>query len=216
MGSQTKVRPQTRMPAAGKAAKKPERAGQAGSPSQHSRTAGRPRHGHTAGTLVGRDGREFRALLEAERLRLTAELAALERRAALIEDAPWTGGEGGDDDAMVDAAINQIERDRNSAVVENLRDLLTEIEHALARLRQGTYGICLGCGRPIHPRRLRAIPYATLCIACKEHEERARQAFGPATFREWRVLKTPKDWDEDEAAPGPEGRRGRIRGQVDA
>src|SRR5574344_243675 len=49
---------------------------------------------------------------------------------------------------------------------------LTLIENALDRIQQGKYGLCIKCGNPIPEARLEAIPYASLCIACKESEER--------------------------------------------
>ena len=48
-----------------------------------------------------------------------------------------------------------------------------QIEAALQRLDAGTYGVCERCGQPIPPRRLEALPYATLCVACQALEERA-------------------------------------------
>lgn len=48
---------------------------------------------------------------------------------------------------------------------------IEEIEEALERLREGTYGICRECGKAIPKRRLQVMPFATLCIACKEREE---------------------------------------------
>jgi DnaK suppressor protein len=153
--------------------------------------------------LTSHPGREFRRLLEAERRRLQRELDAVGRRAAADADMPRTGAEGGEDDALVDAAIHTLERDRDSAVESSLQALLAEIEQALARLRQGTYGICARCRRPISAQRLRAIPYATLCIECKEAQERVRPPFAAVPFREWRVFKPPRDVDDEEAPERP-------------
>jgi DnaK suppressor protein len=153
--------------------------------------------------MTGRPGPEFRRLLEAERRRLQMELDAVGRRAAVDADMPRTGAEGGEDDALVDAAIHTLERDRDSAVESSLRALLAEVEQALLRLRHGTYGICDRCRRAISAQRLRAIPYATLCIECKEAQERVRVPFASAPFREWRVFKPPKDADDEEAPERP-------------
>lgn len=48
---------------------------------------------------------------------------------------------------------------------------IEEIEEALERLKEGTYGICRECGRPIPKKRLKVLPFTTLCVNCKEHEE---------------------------------------------
>ncbi|TAL16310.1 MAG: DNA-binding protein, partial [Frankiales bacterium] len=50
--------------------------------------------------------------------------------------------------------------------------LLLQVERALARLDEGTYGRCENCGNPIPKARLQAFPRATLCVACKQREER--------------------------------------------
>jgi len=51
--------------------------------------------------------------------------------------------------------------------------VLAQIDRALARIKDGTYGICVRCAEPIAPERLEAMPEADLCIACKEREESA-------------------------------------------
>ena len=54
---------------------------------------------------------------------------------------------------------------------KRVRDQLAEVEHALDKFDQGTYGLCDSCGQPIEPARLEALPQANLCLSCK-----ARQA----------------------------------------
>jgi DnaK suppressor protein len=157
-------------------------------------------HRHAARGFAQFNG-EFRTRLEAERRRLQAELRAINQRAVSAEDSPRAGAvEGGDDDAMADAASQMLDRDRDLAVESSLRILLAEVEQALTRLRRGSYGTCVRCRRPIQLQRLRVIPYATLCIACKEDEEKTRTQAARVPFREWRALRVPRDWDEDEAS----------------
>jgi DnaK suppressor protein len=55
---------------------------------------------------------------------------------------------------------------------------IAEVHQALRKLREGTYGACDTCGKDIGKRRLKARPFAVLCIACKEREE--RRAYGRA------------------------------------
>ena len=50
--------------------------------------------------------------------------------------------------------------------------MLAEIDRALERIEDGTYGTCTRCGKPIEPDRLEVIPYATLCIEDKRRDER--------------------------------------------
>jgi DnaK suppressor protein len=68
-------------------------------------------------------------------------------------------------DLLVDINLSEIDRD-----VTELR----AIQHALARLRRGQYGICQACGNDIDPARLDALPYAVLCLPCQERAERSR------------------------------------------
>lgn len=76
----------------------------------------------------------------------------------------------GDDPA--DAGAKTYEREREIALTLNARELLAQNERAVARVDAGTYGECESCHKPIGKERLRAFPRATLCVACKQREER--------------------------------------------
>jgi RNA polymerase-binding transcription factor DksA len=71
-------------------------------------------------------------------------------------------------------AVSEFER--NQAIIANSRDMLERVNAALARVDAGTYGKCARCGKPIEPRRLEALPYATLCVICEAAVEREGQA----------------------------------------
>ena len=120
-----------------------------------------------------RDLKEFRRLLEDERQRLTDELEAMEEHTPELEAQVGLDLAGSYDEDFADVATDTFEREKGLAIESSVQALLNQVEEALARLEEGTYGICLNCGRPIHPARLRAIPYAKLCIDCKAREERA-------------------------------------------
>jgi len=55
-----------------------------------------------------------------------------------------------------------------------LKDQLRQVENALARYKEGTYGLCQRCGKPIDPARLRVLPCATMCVRCKNHQENSK------------------------------------------
>ncbi|GIH68245.1 MULTISPECIES: TraR/DksA family transcriptional regulator [Sphaerimonospora] len=76
----------------------------------------------------------------------------------------------GDDPA--DAGAKTYEREREIALTLNARELLAQNERAIARVDAGTYGECESCHKPIGKERLLAFPRATLCVACKQREER--------------------------------------------
>jgi RNA polymerase-binding protein DksA len=110
----------------------------------------------------------FRAALELDITRLREELHMGEADMAdLLADS--TDGAGDD---QADAGSKTLEREQEMSVNANARDLLDQSLHALRRLEAGTYGICESCATPIPAARLRAFPRATLCIACKQAEER--------------------------------------------
>lgn len=113
-----------------------------------------------------------RLLLE-ERRRLREELSEMEEHQVKTEEKPVADVSGYEDD-LVDVATETFEREKGLALESSVQGLLEMVEEALQKIRKGTYGICEGCGQQIDANRLRAIPYARLCIRCKEREERLR------------------------------------------
>lgn len=87
--------------------------------------------------------------------------------AGLMRDA----GDGAGHD-QADMGATSFERDQELTVVNNERDMLAQIDRALARIEDGSYGICESCGEPIGKLRVMAFPRATLCMSCKQREER--------------------------------------------
>lgn len=100
---------------------------------------------------------DFRGLLEHERADLRRQLAEL-----------GFGESGGltYDPNFADSSQVTAERGEAEALAEKLRDTLEEVEAALTRLAEGTYGRCERCGQPIAPARLEAMPTARTCINC--------------------------------------------------
>lgn len=73
---------------------------------------------------------------------------------------------------LADVGSDSNEREKSFLVASIEGNILTELGDALERIKNGSYGICAICEEPIHPKRLEAIPYAKLCLACKANEER--------------------------------------------
>jgi DnaK suppressor protein len=70
---------------------------------------------------------------------------------------------------FADSAQTTAERDRLLSVIENLRNTLGDVERALEKIQKGSgYGLCERCGKEIAPERLEALPWARLCISCKQ------------------------------------------------
>jgi RNA polymerase-binding transcription factor DksA len=102
-------------------------------------------------------------LLAAERASVLERLAGLERELAAIIEA---GSAGTDDEHDPEGATVAFERQHLAALVSQARGHLAQIDAAMLRLAEGTYGTCEGCGAPISAGRLAARPVSTLCITC--------------------------------------------------
>jgi len=111
---------------------------------------------------------QVRRLLADEADELRSEISKAESSiAARLGDSV---SDAGDDQA--DVGAKTYEREHELSLTYNARDLLAQSERALARIEAGTYGSCESCGRPIGKARLKAFPRATLCVSCKQREER--------------------------------------------
>jgi DnaK suppressor protein len=104
----------------------------------------------------------FRTALESERARLLHARQAVHHDGSLLDE---TGDLAiGSGDHIADSASETYLRELDGGLEENAEHLLVEIEAALGRIEDGSYGLCVACGRPIGEERLEALPYATLCI----------------------------------------------------
>jgi DnaK suppressor protein len=111
---------------------------------------------------------EVEADLRAEVERLRADVASADTALAdLLRDA----SDGAGDD-QADAGSKNFEREHEMSIAANAREMLLQSERALARIAAGTYGVCETCGEPIGKARLQVFPRATLCMSCKQKQER--------------------------------------------
>ena len=109
------------------------------------------------------------------RMRLTDETAEFDAEIGRSESeiADRLGDsviDAGDDQA--DIGAKAFEREHELSLTYNVRELLAQTQRALDRIDAGTYGYCESCGEPIGKERLQAFPRATLCVRCKQREER--------------------------------------------
>lgn len=110
----------------------------------------------------------IRSEISKELDRLRKELAVVEQEMdALIQES----GEGAGDD-QADAGAKTFEREHEMSLVINARDMVLQTERALERIDNKSYGNCEECGSPIGKARLQVFPRATLCMLCKQKEER--------------------------------------------
>jgi DnaK suppressor protein len=111
---------------------------------------------------------QVRTELESDAVGLHADI---EKTAAEMADRLTDSAkDAGDDEA--DVGAKAFEREHDLALAQNAQDLLDQGERALSRIDAGTYGVCESCGEPIGKARLMAFPRATLCVACKQRQER--------------------------------------------
>jgi DnaK suppressor protein len=111
---------------------------------------------------------EVRKVLEEDIARFESQIEiSTAELVGLLRD----GSEGaGRDPADVGSA--NFERDAEMSLANNAREMLDQSRLALRHIELGTYGSCDNCGQPIGKGRLQAFPRATLCVACKQREER--------------------------------------------
>jgi RNA polymerase-binding protein DksA len=112
----------------------------------------------------------FRELLQQERQRVKEALEYLqEENPGSIKDETEDSTV---DNHLADLATVTLDREIDYTLEENSENVLKEIDKALEKIDEGTFGVCETCGNPIAEERLAAIPYATQCIDCKRREER--------------------------------------------
>lgn len=112
------------------------------------------------------------------RKRLLDEQAELQDQLTTIEETSFANsqsdisGEVSFDEENADAGTFTFERERDLSIENNVRDLLGKIDRALARMDEGTFGVCSRCGKPIEKARLKALPYVDLCIKDAQAQSR--------------------------------------------
>ena len=115
------------------------------------------------------------AELKAVRTDIVIELERLRRELAIVElemdSLIQESGEGAGDD-QADAGTKTFEREHEMSLVINARDMVLQTERALDRIDSKRYGNCEECGNAIGKARLQVFPRATLCMLCKQKEER--------------------------------------------
>lgn len=96
---------------------------------------------------------------------------AMDRIAQLKQQDPFSDPDRLTDNAAKDMeATEEDSHDRSAAMVDQLTQKVTDIDAALGRISDGSYGTCTNCGNPIEQERLAIMPTATLCLACEQQK----------------------------------------------
>ena len=126
------------------------------------------------------DADDARSHLEAERERLAALKDGYEQDGLTSESEEASLGElSSVDQHQADIGTETFNRERDLSILEQVQGELADVEHALHRLDEGTYGTCEACGTRIPDERLEAMPAARFCLedqAVAERESRAPSA----------------------------------------
>jgi len=110
------------------------------------------------------DTKHFRARLEDERRKVRNAIDYLQKEnPGAAEETTGDLAMGPGDNHLADIATETVDREIDYTLEENSGNVLREIETALKRIDDGTYGICAVCGKPIEPERLEYLPWATVC-----------------------------------------------------
>ena len=107
-----------------------------------------------------------RAELVTERANYVEAAESLRQEAEMLAEDMEPGDIQFDEESGEGDTLN-VERERDLALSAQARAAVDEIDRALAKMDAGTYGVCERCGQPIPKARLKALPYAALCVACK-------------------------------------------------
>ena len=114
--------------------------------------------------------KQFRQLLITERAKFVEEIKSI------AKDASKSPREASGDLSaytvhMADMAADTYERELSMNIASSEQEVLYQIDDALKRLDDGSYGICQQCNQPISMSRLKAVPYASMCISCQRVKE---------------------------------------------
>ena len=119
---------------------------------------------------------ELHQRLKEEQERLTKGLEQLRASAPPIGEVK----EGSPYGKKEEGAFEAFELEKRLALERRLTGALGDVEHALGKLKQGTYGLCDNCGQPIEAARLEVLPQASLCLSCKARQAKnAKGKFPP-------------------------------------
>lgn len=146
--------------------------GDAGTPKAKTKSAEAKAGSGPASKRQGLDSKEFgdaRAVLNERFDALTGEYNRALADLRNLQDEHNSDASGED---QADVGNKTFEREQGQSLAHGILERIKQVEQALARLDDGSYGQCERCGNPIPKARLEAFPAATLCVTCKQRQER--------------------------------------------
>jgi len=121
--------------------------------------------------LKKEDLKKYKEVLIRLRETLTGDVKSLETEALKESEQDFSV------DHMADHGSDNFEQEFTLGLIENVEETVREINEALERIGEGTFGVCEGCEKAILKTRLQAVPYARYCVDCqRKNEKRSRTA----------------------------------------
>ena len=117
----------------------------------------------------------FKKLLEAVRKKISGDMANLEKDSLNLSQRDASGDLSGYSSHMADIATDNFAQEFNIELVSSEQGLLNLIEDALLKIKEGKFGMCEICEKPIGQKRLAAVPYTRYCIKCQSEEEKKKR-----------------------------------------
>jgi len=114
----------------------------------------------------------YKKLLLNKREELVGDISQISEETLKKSQKDASGDISGYTFHMADVATDNYDREFSLGLASKERGVLFEINHALRKLQEGTFGACEICKKPISKIRLKAVPYATLCLKCQQSKEK--------------------------------------------
>lgn len=115
----------------------------------------------------------YRKLLMEKREELLGDIAFISEDTLKRSQKDASGDNSGYTFHMADVATDNYDREFSLGLASKERGVLQEIHHALNKIDEGGFGVCESCKKPITKVRLKAVPYAVLCLKCQQKKEKA-------------------------------------------
>lgn len=114
----------------------------------------------------------YKKLLLTKREELAGDVSQISEETLKKSQKDASGDISGYSFHMADVATDNYDREFSLGLASKERGVIYEINHALQKLQDGTFGSCETCKKPISKIRLKAVPYATLCLKCQQNKEK--------------------------------------------
>ena len=118
---------------------------------------------------------KYKQILQTIRRKICGDLEHLESESLNKSQRDAAGDLSGYSFHMADMATDNFDRELTIGLATNEQQALNQIDNALQKIEEGTYGVCETCSKPIPQKRLLALPFAVLCIKCQELEEKKKR-----------------------------------------